>query len=262
MNDDIQNIQNNFSSFTNSLSAQDADYHISVAVTDAGCVYGADAYIDASFSAADASSTLTTMIDINHQNTPYANNTERAFTLLEAFLSEAVDSNGDPNPSGCNYGAIRKQATLALISVSDEPEQSVNNYAHYVSLFQAYKTDPNDVIFHAIGGDYPSGCGSASAYTGYYEATVATGGLFLSICASDWGTHLETLAEGTYSGSGGGITLSNQAVNNSVVVKVDGVTQWAGWTYNEVNNRIEFDQGYAPSNGQTVQVDYTENPCY
>ena len=45
-------------------------------------------------------------------------------------------------------------------------------------LFQGLKTNPDDVVFHAIGGDYPSGCGGNDAYTGMYEASVATGGLF------------------------------------------------------------------------------------
>ncbi len=71
--------------------------------------------------------------------------------------------------------------------VSDEPEQSVNPYTYYVSLFQGMKADPDDVVIHAVAGDYPGGCGSASAGTGYYEATVATGGVFLSICASRLG---------------------------------------------------------------------------
>ena len=85
--------------------------------------------------------------------------------LMEAMLSESVDGNGAPYPGGCNYGLIREEAKLALVGVSDEPEQSVNSYSYYISMFQSLKSNPSDVVIHGIGGDYPSGCGSNSAYT-------------------------------------------------------------------------------------------------
>ena len=121
----------------------------------------------------------------------YGSNTEMAFMLLEECLAQSATT------SGCNYGLIRPDATLALVGISDEVEQSVNSWTYYVSLFQSLKQDPNDVVIHAVGGDYPSGCGMNDPYTGMYEATVATGGLFWSICAQDWGTYLEELAEGS-----------------------------------------------------------------
>ena len=70
-------------------------------------------------------------------------------------MQGAVDANGVPDPAGCNYGIVREDAKLNFVAVSDEPEQSTNSYSHYISLFQSYKADPEDVIFHAIGGDYP-----------------------------------------------------------------------------------------------------------
>ena len=246
MYDDIENVQNNFGSFTTTMSGLDADYHVAATVEDNGCINGSDLFIDNTFTASDAQQTITSMINMGAS---YGSNTERAFMLLESCLSETLGS------SGCNYGLVREDATLNLVGVSDEPEQSVNNYSHYVSLFQSLKSNPDDVILHAIGGDYPSGCSSASAYTGFYEATVATGGLFLSICATDWGTHLEALAEGSAQDLST-FELTNWPVPETLVVRVDGLTTTVGWTYNGTDNAIDFASDYIPEGGSTIEIEY------
>jgi len=246
MNDDIENVQNNFGVFMTTMASLDADFHVAATVEDNGCINGSDLYIDNTFSASDAQTTITTMINLGGS---YGSNTERAFTLLEACLAEAVSS------SGCNYGLVRESASLNLIGVSDEPEQSIQNYSTYVSLFQSLKANPDDVVMHAIGGDYPSGCGSASAYTGFYEATVATGGLFLSICASDWGAYLEALAEGSAADLST-FELTDWPVPETIVVRVDGVTTTVGWAYNPTDNAIDFESDYVPEGGSTIEIEY------
>jgi hypothetical protein len=246
MNDDIENVQNNFGVFVSTMAGLDADYHVAATVEDSGCINGSDLWIDNTFSASDAQSTITTMINLGAS---YGSNTERAFMLLESCLAEAVGS------SGCNWGLMRENATLNLIGVSDEPEQSVNNYSYYVSLFQSLKSNPDDVVMHAIGGDYPSGCGSASAYTGFYEATVATGGLFLSICATDWGSHLEALAEGSAADLST-FELTDWPVPETIVVRIDGVTTTVGWEYNPTDNAIDFESDYVPEGGSTIEIEY------
>lgn len=245
MSDDITNVQNNFESFVTTLAGMDADFQVAATVEDNGCINGSDLYIDNTFSASEATDAITAMINLGAS---YGSNTERAFMLLEATLANT--GSGD-----CNDGLVRDDATLNLVMVSDEPEQSVNSYAYYVSTFQGLKANPDDVIIHAIGGDYPMGCGSASAYTGAYEATVATGGLFLSICATDWGAHLEALAEG----SAADLTsfeLTDWPVPSTIVVRIDGVTTTKGWEYNESINSIDFEDAYVPEGGSTIEVEY------
>jgi len=178
----------------------------------------------------------------------YGSNTERGFMLLESALAQT--GTGD-----CNDGLIREDATLNLVGVSDEPEQSVNNYTYYVALFQSLKDDPDDVVIHAIGGNYPSGCGSAAAYTGFYEATVATGGMFLSICALDWGEHLELLAEGSTADLSS-FELGQYPVPDTIVVEVDGSTTTVGWSYDPSTNAVDFDADYVPEGGSTVVIHY------
>jgi len=264
MYEDIANMNINFESFIATLSNMDADYHVTAAVGGNGpnsaCVNGPDLYIDNSFNAGQASTAFATMVDCYSSSncslqTGYANNTEMAFSLFENFLSEAVDINGNPDPSGCNYGTVRKEAKLALVGVSDEPEQSPNSYSYYVSLFQGLKNNPDDVVIHAIGGDYPSGCGGNSPYTKMYEATVATGGLFLSICATDWAAHLEALAEGSAQDLTS-FELTDWPVPETITVKINGITSTIGWSYNPTDNAVDFDPDYVPFGGDNIQVDY------
>lgn len=245
MSDDLTNVENNFSSFVTTLAGMDADFHVAVVTADNGCINGSNDYIDGSMSESEQQTIFSTML-----HGQYGNNTERAFMLLEAALQPSAISSG-----GCNEGFYREDARLSLVGVTDEPEQSVNNYSYYVALFQSMKNNPDDVVIHAIAGDYPTGCGSAQAGTGLYEATVATGGVFLSICATDFGSHLEALAEGSTADLTS-FELTDIPVPDTIVVHVDGVRVNAGWEYNEVDNAVDFDNDYVPEGGSIVEINY------
>jgi len=250
MSDDNALVVANFGTFINELVSLNVDYHVAVAVEDDGCVLGSDAYIDNTFSPSDAESTFETMADIYLTLGTYGANTERGFSLAEAALKSANIGSG-----GCNEGMYREGATLSIVHVSDEPEQSVNPYTYYVSLFQGMKSDPDDVIINAVAGDYPDGCGSAGPGTGYYEATVATGGLFLSICADDWGSHLTQLAQGSVI-QHDSFELTQLPVPETIRVRVDGITTTTGWQYDPAINSIVFDRDHIPSSGSWLEVEY------
>lgn len=253
MYDDNANVAANFETFVSTVTSLEADYHISVGVADSGCAVGSDPYIDKTFSKSDASSTFNTLAAIDTGGpSPYGANTERGYMLAEAFL--AATDTGD-----CNDGFLRDNAFLSLVHVSDEPEQSVNSWAYYVSLFQSLKDDPDDVKINAIAGDYPGGCGSASAGTGYYEGTVATGGLFLSICATDWASHLEDLAAESVSVNDS-FELTRRPVPQTLEVEVDGILQSTGWNYDAVTNYVVFETDYIPAGGATVEIFYQLMP--
>jgi hypothetical protein len=246
MDADIMSVQDNFGVFVTTMASLDADYHIAATVEDNGCINGSDLYIDNTFSASEAITTISTMINLGGS---YGMNTEMAFMLLESSLAEALST------GGCNAGLLRDKATLNLVGVSDEPEQSVSDYSYYVSLFRSLKEDPDDVVMHAIGGDYPSGCGDNDPYTGFYEATVATGGLFLSICATDWGAHLEDLAEGSAADLSS-FELTDWPVPETISVRIDGTTTEAGWEYNPTDNAVDFDADHIPDGGAVIEIEY------
>jgi hypothetical protein len=255
MTDDNALVVANFDTFIDTLSGLDADYHVAVAVEDDGCILGSDPYIDNTFSPSDAQSTFETQADIYLTLGTYGANTERGFSLAEAALKAT-----NIGPGGCNEGLYREDAKLSIVHVSDEAEQSINPYTYYVNLFQSMKDDPDDVTIHAVAGDYPDGCGSASAGTGYYEATVATGGLFLSICATDWGSHLESIAQASAGLSNDSFELTQLPVPETIEVSVDGIGTTTGWEYDAGINAVVFDTDHIPAGGSTVEVEYELMP--
>lgn len=246
LDDDLAAFEAEAGAFLAALRHRGVDHQVAVTVQDDGCVEGPDLFVDATFSASEAQQTLSTMIALG---VGYSSNAERQFMLLEAALTEAA------GPGGCNHGLVRPPASLHLIGVSDEAEQSVHPYSYYVGLFQSLKAFPGDVVIHGIGGDYPAGCGVAQAYTGVYEATLATGGHLYSVCESDWA---DDLADAVAASGGPRATfpLSARPVPETLRVAVDGVTRASGWTFLEADVAVAFDPDAVPPGGAEVTVDY------
>ena len=243
----LERVHEHADALVHNLLLREADFQLAATVEDDGCINGDHLFIDETFASSDAPAVVESMINWGGS---YGSNSERGFMLLEAAV-------GASSVGGCNEGLVRDDAALHLVLVSDEAEQSVNNYSYYVSLFQSLKADPAQVVIHAIGGDYPGGCYSAHAFTGAYEATVATGGQFLSICATDWDASMETLALATTSWvDPRKFELSDWPVLATLTVTVDGVPVTSGWTYNPTDNSVEFDEGQEPAPGSVVELTY------
>ncbi len=251
MSEDLNNVKNNFDTFINVLTGIDADYHVAASVDDSGCIRGSDVYIDNTFSASDAIDVFDTMANIYGS---YGSLTEKGLALAEATLAP-----GNVGSGGCNEGFYREDAFLSMVGVSDEPDQSASPYTYYVSLFQGLKDNPDEFVYNAVAGDYPSGCGSADAGTGYYESTVATGGLFLSICATDWASHLEVLAVGSVAQKSA-FGLTQTPVPETIEVDIDGIDTAVGWEYDETANAVQFETEHIPAGGSTIEIHYQLAP--
>jgi hypothetical protein len=117
---------------------------------------------------------------------------------------------------------------------------------------QGYYADPAMLKLSAVAGDYPTGCGTAEAGTGYYEAVSATGGVFLSIC-SNWSTNVDVLADISIEGLVE-FELSATPDPSSITVFVDGVQWLIDWHYDATLNQIVFDTEL--SEGAAIEVNY------
>jgi hypothetical protein len=219
------------------LAAGD-DARIAITTADDGCLRGP--WIDAS--TADVPAAVAQMLAA-----PPGSNAERAFMLLEAALAETP-------PGGCNEGFLREESRLSLVGISDEPDQSVNPWSYYVTLFQSFRDDPDDVLVSAVGGDYPGGCGDASAYTGMYEATIATGGQYLSLCDPAWGLALAPIAV-ALDGRRDRFRLTLEPVPSSIAVTVDDLPE-ARWSYAEATNEVVFEPDAVPEEGAEIAINY------
>ena len=249
MNSEIAGAQANFANFISDVVSFGGDYRIAAITADDGCISGGDAWIDNTMNETDAQSTFAEMIDVDRKHSSALFNTEKGFTLVENALSTA-------NLSGCNADLLRDKAHLNIIHVSDEPEQSAMTVAEYLTGLNEVKNRPEAVTVHAVAPDYPTGCpGNWYPPTGYYDATVATDGLFLSICSSDWGDYLNTLAESTII-SQKSHRLSRTPIPETIKVDIDGMSLKHGWRYDSSTNTVVFDEEMVPAPEALIQVTY------
>ncbi len=232
-----------FSEFGDALEALDADYQIAVITTDSPVFQGP--ILDR------ATIDLVAAFAVHSAVGVAGSGTERPSEMAY----QAALPGGD---AGVDGEFLRVEAGLSLIFVSNEPDSSPSAWAHYLSHFESLKTDRSAVVAHAISGDWPGGCGGASATNNVYEMTVATGGLYLSICEEDWSAHMESLGEASV-----GVAetrffeLSAWPIPDTVVVRVDGVETLTGWAYDEASRSAVFEEAAVPGAGATVEVEYT-----
>lgn len=239
---------------TDVLDEANVDYHIIAVVGDEGCPVGGQGPVDSTQSWREQTERFSEQVCIDGtQVCPYIGaNQERAFMMLGA----ALDSE-NTGPGGCNEGVFRDDAELHLISLSDEPEQSSETPETYMARFQNLKDDPADLTFHGIGGEMPNGCGNAAAYDRYYDAVVATGGAFRSICDTDYVGHMVALGAAVVP-ERHQFQLSRRPVLETLRVEVDGAWQEAGWAYDAENNRVVFEENQEPGRGSEFAFHYAE----
>ena len=155
--------------------------------------------------------------------------------------------------------------------LSDECEQSPNpgicgtQWQDYVDRIVAQKGDPNLVKMSAVAGDFPNGCSmtglpnsqTAEFGSGYYEASLATGGLFISIC-SDWTDPLYLQQLASVSVPQIVYELSAQPISNTLSVYIDGVALSTSWTYDTISNSVSLD--FQPPPLSVIDIDYFSPP--
>jgi len=245
------NLENNFDTFMNAFTAAGVSYHIALITTD-------------SYDFVGDIITPATPDPVVAFNTQVDSIGTRGSTM-EAGLWAAHQSTtvGDASP-GSATGFFRPTSRLVVVYVSDEPDwssyrASSMDPADYSASLLSLKSSPSLVSAHAIAGDYPSGCssnGGAQFGDGYYDVVNDLGGTFMSICASDWSTTMDTLARESIAMSE--FPLSGAVIEDTISVTVDG-TPSSDWTYTETTNAITFT--VAPNDGSVVDVDYAVWGC-
>ena len=80
------------------------------------------------------------------------------------------------------------------------------------------------------------------------------GGEFVSLCSTDWGSDLETLAQDSILKRS--FELTDIPYEETIVVEVDG-TEVAGWSYNDIDNAVDFTGSYVPETGTEIEISYS-----
>lgn len=230
--------------FFDKLAESRAYYRIAFLWGTDGSVDGSTTYIDHTMSTDQAMDAVSEML----QNGSQIGDNDRNFTSLLAAI---------PAQSEWLFeDEYWDESKLSLITVQRDVEQSGGSWANYVAQAQAYKDDPANLVFHAIAGPPPSGCGYAEYFSGYYEAVIATDGLFLSVCEEDWDAHMEKIVAASLGGGGEYFPLSGNPLVSTITVYIDDVSSSEGWEYDEDLNSIVFDDESYPSEGTEVRIKY------
>jgi hypothetical protein len=235
-------LANNFDTFMNVFQASGIDYNIGFITTDSDDIVGDLITI----ATVDPATEVSQIID---SIGTHGSSNERGIY----FAYEALQTGGDFGPGSTFW---RNDAKLIVIFVSDEDDHSSTTPTTFKVYTVAVKGGADYVTAHAVAGDYPGGCtanGGASEGYEYYTVVSYLNGTFLSICADDWGTPLETLANDSILKSS--FTLTKEAVEDTIYVEIDGVES-SEWTYDSATNAISFNEGYTPTAGANIYVSY------
>jgi hypothetical protein len=257
MSDHVQRISENFHRFIDVLVGLDVDFRLAlttVVLSEAG---GGGALVG-------TPAVLTPSDDVE---TAFA---ERVNLDFAVGNEEGLESARRVIESGIE-GFPREEAMLAVVLLTDADDGSAGSAGFYVRYFLGAKGAGNSdlVRVSAIAGDVPDGCVSpgyedvwgagASPARRIYEVVSATGGVFGSICAEDYGPVLDELGLES-AGLRRVFPLSSRPDPDTLVVEVDGVEidrdPATGWQYDEPAQSIRFDGVYLPPAGALIHVRY------
>ncbi len=266
MGNEQQSLGNNFTSFIKWALTLNVDFQIGVTTTDVkknnplggtggpGELYGSPKIMT------NNTPNLETIFRQNATVGTGGSSDERGLEAARLALSPPTIT------TGTNKGFLRKDASLSVIVISDEADGSSQPVQYYLNFFLGIKGVRNKDLFrfHGIIGYDPAtkknqcqGSGGQGVSTGRYLSMIqSTGGVVASICNANWSQTLSNIGTVIF-GLKRQFFLTRAADPKSIVVKVDGVvvnTSATTWTYDPINNSIDFDK--APKAGSTIQVEY------
>ncbi len=246
-------LRNQMTSFMNVFVSTGADFHLGFITTDMGYLQcsGMVCWIDQLFP---------TPVDwaqgVISQISTYGSATEKGIEMAKRFFE-----NNDYNNGGAPGTSFwRDDATTVVIYVSDEPDFSVGTWTAYTYFFDGLKTDINMMKHFAVIGDHPTGCYLNGTRfigygSGYWDMTQQYGGDWYSICANDWGTQMQDLANTVTTRKR--FTLDeDDPIIGSIEVSINGQLTNTGWYYDVASNSVIFEDDSIPDANQTIKIEY------
>lgn len=272
MGEEQQNLANNFSSFINSATALDTDYHLGVISTyvegeEGGMLYACSGPLWISDTQAIGEQQNQFRCNVKTTDWPRPNSDSQEAGLQAARL--ALDY---PHIDGHNAGFYREEAKLYIIIVTDEVDQSDGTPQQYVDYFRNLKGlgNPDLLNISAVSGLPPDGCETAESNQPDYDAVNLVGGQFRSICTPDWSDMISALGLDVFNARQQ-FPLSRPATAPTIAVTVcdAGATNCQsvpedsqnGWTFDPELNAITFHGTSVPGPGEEIHVEYTA-VCY
>jgi hypothetical protein len=250
MQDNVENVRNNFSSFLGSFLSLGLDYQMAMITTDVadnGSFQGA--VMNSSQGQSTVSSTFNSTINniLSGAGSSSSQDTEKGLEVTQMALNN--------NPSFLRH----QDNGLSVILITDEDDNgSSPSSQSFISWFQGLKS--NDITLSRMSGfvDANGGLGGIPRYGAVIEATQ---GYTADINAQNWSSDLEAIA---YAAAGLTVIFpldQTPSSLGSITVTVDGIEVPqginGGWTLDTRLNALVFHGGSIPEAGSTVNVSYT-----
>lgn len=261
MADEQEKLAVNFQSFIQSFTESVVDYHIGVITTDvanqavAGQLQGEVTFITPE--TPDAEAIFASNVRVGDSGSG-----------LEMGFDAAYRALTEPNLSGANTGFYRPEAALSVVIFSDEDDLSPQPVDYYLDFFASLKgeasyRDHSLMNFSAVVGDVPFGCvnddgtGGADPGTRYVDAAERSGGVYDSICSSNFTAVVEALGL-TLSGLRKEFVLTRCPKLETLDVRVDDALQTLDqdFLYEPELKRVRFLDETVPPPESTVTLSY------
>ena len=182
---------------------------------------------------------------------------------METGIQKSYEALSSAASAGPGSSFFRENATLVVVYVSDEQDWG-SPWSTYINFFDGLKP-AGQFVPYAIIGDPPGGCtnpaagGGAQYGAGYWDLVDYYGGNWYSICATNWGVQLQTMANQMAGRSAYELT-ERDPIEETISVTVNGqvVTEWE---YDSNTNSVIFHMDHVPDPGQTIEISYAGWGC-
>jgi hypothetical protein len=181
----------------------------------------------------------------------------------EKPLSTTLKALTAPLTATTNSGFLRDDANLAIILVTDAPDQSSEPLDYFMNRLPLVKGPRriHQVSVSAIGPftnpPMGSGCFIEGIDPGRFDALVTkTGGVKSDICTSNWARDLEALGRSALGPRSSFFVRNPPDTQQPIDVQVNGQSVSNAWNYDANANAIVFQPAQAPGAGTTLTVTY------
>lgn len=239
MYEEQSELASNSQLFIDSLELSLVDYQIAVITTDSDLFVGPII----TNSTSDAATELSNQVNVGTMGSPYETGIMMA--------SRALNVGGMAAPGG---SFLRRDARLSIVWISDEDDFSGGSTRTWSSDFWSKKSSPGEVSVWGIIGDPIYGCINATPGDIYHELITAMGGGWSSICSTDWGTPMASVAGSI--GIDSTLELSNDPIPSTIRAFVNGVESF-DWVYIISSNAVSFNPGHIPVVGSRIKIQYS-----
>ena len=278
MNDKQLELGRNFSSFIRFATTSQVDFQIGITTTDFSDENNCPACFTGNLKGAPITGTkifTPTTPDLERQFAA-AVNVGIMGSPTESCMAPAVRALTAPKITDpmTNAGLLRPDAVLAVVCVTDAPDQATQPVSFYLNQLQNIKgaQRPGSFSYNVIGPFLPSPPSSGTCvYDGqgddgkHVQLVSQTNGVREEICTPNWAPSLERIGRNAF-GFRTSFYLTGTpdlSIMNPITVRIDGILLPPddargneAWRYDAATNSVVFQPLYVPEPGKTMTVSY------